>query len=84
MHSSYFTSAGNVDRPLKVLLPEDDARRSALGLGVPLHLPLHPHCRRDKVPLLGPDRDVERDQVPDTQRCLSVLRGEGRGRRMAL
>lgn len=49
------TGTGDVDGPLEVLLPENDARRSGLGLGVGLSSALNPHRRRDEVALLGPD-----------------------------
>lgn len=68
------TSAGDVDGPLKVLLPDDNACCSALFLRVPLDLPLHPHSWRDEVALLGPGRQEERSWLPHIQRHLCVLR----------
>ncbi len=69
------TSAGDVDGPLEVLLSEDEACCSGFGLCVLFRLPLHPHGWRDEVPFLGPDRQKERDGMPNVQRCFSILRG---------
>lgn len=71
------TSAGDVDGPLKVLLSEDDARCFGLGLHVHVPFSLHTNCWRDKVPLLGPDRQEQWDGMPHIQRRFGILR-EGR------
>lgn len=71
------TGAGDVDGPLKVLLSENDACRSGLGLRVPLPSPLKAHRRRDEVTLLGPDGQEEGGRVSNVQgRISSALREE--------
>lgn len=72
--NNIITSAGDVDGPLEVLLPENKACCPGLGLCVSLPLPLQAHCRRDKVPLLGPDRQEKWNGTPHIQRHFSVLR----------
>ena len=69
------TGAGNVDGPLDVLLSENDARRLRFGLQVLRPGSLKPHRRRDEVPLLGTNRQEERDGMPHVQRRLCILRG---------
>lgn len=71
------TSAGDVDGPLKVLLSEDNACCSGRGLRVLVPLALQPHCWRDEVPLLGPDRQEKWNGVPQIQGRFSILRGGG-------
>lgn len=73
-HDEKITSAGDVDGPLKVLLSENNACCSGLGLRVLFPRPLQPHCWRDKVPLLGPDRQEKWDGMPHIQRHFSILR----------
>lgn len=68
------TGTGDVDGPLEVLLPEYDARRSGLGLGVGLSPALHPYRRGDEVALLGPDGQEERGRVSNIQGRISTLR----------
>ena len=57
------TGAGDVDGPLGVLLPDDEAGCSGLGLHVALRPLLDPRCWRDEVTLLGADGQIQRDWV---------------------
>lgn len=68
------TSGGDVDGPLEVLLPENDARRLALGLSVGLSPALYPNRRRDEVALLGPHGQEERGRLSNIQGRISTLR----------
>lgn len=71
------TSAGNVDGPLKVLLSENNAGCSGFGLRVLFPLPLHPHCWRDKVPLLSPHWQEKWDRMLHIQRHFGILTERG-------
>lgn len=68
------TRAGDVDGPLKVLLPEDNARRPGLGLRIGLSPALHPNRGGDEVALLGPDGQEERGRVSNIQGRVGTLR----------
>lgn len=71
------TGAGDVDGPLHVLLPENNACRSGFGLRVFLDFLFQSHSWRDKVALLGPDRQEKRDRMLHFQRPFNSLITEG-------
>lgn len=67
------TGAGDVDGPLHVLLPENNACCSAFGLRVFLEFVFQSHSWRDKEALLGPDRQDKWDRALRFQRPLDFL-----------
>lgn len=67
------TGAGNVDGPLEVLLPENDACCSGFGLRVFLDFLFQSHSWRDKVALLSPDWQEKWDRMLHFQRPFNFL-----------
>lgn len=70
------TGAGDVDGPLHVLLPEDQACCSGSGLRLFLDFLFQSHSRRDKVALLSPDRKEEWHRRLHFRRGFSCLIAE--------
>lgn len=68
------TSAGDVDGPLHVLLPEHNSCCSGFSLCVFLHFPLQSRRWRDKVALLSPDWQEKWDMMLSFQRPFNFLK----------
>lgn len=67
------TGAGDVDGPLDVLLPENNACCLGFGLRVFLDFLFQSHSWRDEVALLGPDWQDKWDGMLHFQRPFNSL-----------